>query len=233
MMRLFCVHCDRFIDVDNFAPRTRTGEVRINGQTIHAQEEYGVCPICGSDIYTNEMIDRNTSRAHNAYRRAQGSITGEEIQEILKMYHIGAQPLSRLLGWGENTIERQIKHTIPDRERAQRLRRLKTPSAMLALLEANRNLISEAAYRKARRAAVSLLAEAICKNAVGLIAPAGKLPTDLSAIIEYPPRIADCVFPRKARQEHRTGRLIRYKDDNDTAIRKQYQLVFQGGHSHA
>ena len=55
-------------------------------------------------------------------------MTPGEIRALLEKYDIGAQPLSNLLGWGANTIDRQIRHTIPDREHTRRLRELNDPA---------------------------------------------------------------------------------------------------------
>ena len=50
--------------------------------------------------------------AHDAYRKSIDAMTPGEIRALLEKYDIGAQPLSNLLGWGANTIDRQIRHTI-------------------------------------------------------------------------------------------------------------------------
>ncbi len=77
------------------------------------------------------------------------SITAEEIQSILDRYDIGAQPLGVLLGWGPNTIGRQLKHTIPDPEHAMRLKALRDPGYMMKLLKQHGNRLKPAARKKA------------------------------------------------------------------------------------
>ena len=137
---------------------TQTGErmehMTIDGTEIRAMQRYGTCPACGSTLYTNEMIDYNVSEAHDAYRAAIGSYPVRDIERLLKRYNIGKQPLSKLLGWGANTIAREMRHTVPDREHTRRLRELEDPREMLELLRLHRNRISDTARRKAEKAAL-------------------------------------------------------------------------------
>lgn len=154
-MRAWCDQCEKYIECSD--EYSRTESLELNGIRFNAIQSFGVCPFCDGEVWTNAMIDANTHRAHNAYRRAVGSITSEEIRHILKKYDIGAQPLSLLLGWGANTIERQMKHTIPDREHANRLRSLNDPREMYRLLSEKRERITPVAYNKAIKAVSSLL----------------------------------------------------------------------------
>lgn len=154
-MRAWCDQCEKYIDCSDEYSRMESLEIK--GVRFNALQSFGKCPICGGEVLTNAMADTNISRAHDAYRIAIGSITAQQIRDILETYDIGAQPLSRLLGWGDNTIERQMKHTIPDRERARRLRELNDPRKMLELLDENGGAISDVAQRKARKAALKNL----------------------------------------------------------------------------
>lgn len=155
-MKCFCEHCDRFVNTSGDEAMRRMHTAEIKGREVTAEEKYLICPICGESVYTNELVNYNIHMMHNAYRLSVGSITAEEIRDILDAYDIGAEPLSRLLGWGPNTIERQMKHTIPDKEHARRLRELNDPRKMLELLDQNGGSISKVAYKKAREAAESM-----------------------------------------------------------------------------
>lgn len=154
-MKAWCEQCGRYVDYSQEA--THTEEIEIKGVKFNVQQSYGICPVCGEEVLSNELSDINTHKAHSAYRRALGSITAEEIKAILNKYDIGAQPLSLLLGWGANTIERQMKHTIPDREHAARLHSLMDPRKMFELLQSGRERISSVAYEKALHATKTYL----------------------------------------------------------------------------
>ena len=154
-MRAWCEHCNKFIDCSD--EYSRKDHLELNGICFSAIQSFGKCPVCGEEVQTNSMVDANIRRAHNAYRRALDSITPEEIKHILDKYDIGAQPLSLLLGWGANTIERQMKHTIPDREHANRLKSLNDPNEMLRLLNKGKDRIPAIAYKKAMNAVSNIL----------------------------------------------------------------------------
>ena len=166
-MKAWCEQCGKYVEYNKEVSHTE--EIEIKGVKFNVQQTYGICPVCGEEVLSNALADSNVQRAHNAYRRSLGSITTEEIKAILDKYSIGAQPLSLLLGWGANTIERQMKHTIPDREHAARLRLLNNPHEMLSLLESGKGRISPVAYEKALRTVKSLLSPGtstaiVCNN---------------------------------------------------------------------
>ena len=154
-MKAWCEQCGKYVDYTQEITHTEAFEIK--GTRFNVSQTYGICPVCGEEVLSNTIEDQNVHRAHNAYRRALGSITAEEIQGIMDRYNIGAHPLSLLLGWGANTIERQMKHTIPNREHAAKLRSLNDPRKMLSLLEGGKDRISSVAYEKSLRAVKSLL----------------------------------------------------------------------------
>lgn len=167
-MKAFCNFCHKTIDY--LVTVTHTEQMTIKGISFSAEQRYGVCPICNGEVLTNQLVDLNVHLAHSAYRRAIGSITSEEIASILEKYDIGAQPLSRLLGWGQNTIERQMKHTVPDRAHSDILRLLNDPNVMLSFLVNNRGSITSLAYNKAIKATLSYLSpglEGLSHNSAG------------------------------------------------------------------
>ena len=222
-MRLYCDNCDDYVVINSSTPNTRIGRLVIKGKSISAEEEYFLCPVCGKEIFSNEMVKRNTHAFHNAYRLSLGSITAEEIHEILDMYDIGAQPLSLLLGWGANTIERQMKRTIPDREHAKRLRDLKDPRNMMSLLSLNKDRISNVAYKKAYMAA---------RKQLQGIKTRGKYLFDSSLDTELVFSTAlmsalKCVYSKldKAGNGKATLNISKAKDNKNT----MYQTLFAGG----
>ena len=155
-MKAWCDCCGKYIDSIGVFSRLETMEIK--GTVFKVSQTYGICPVCGNEVMPVAVVDQNIHKAHNAYRRAIKSITTEEIQSILDKYSIGAQPLSNLLGWGANTISRQLKHTIPDSEHAKRLKSLQDPQNMLKLLNDRRECLTPAAYNKAMAAVKKLLA---------------------------------------------------------------------------
>ena len=126
--------------------------ILVDGIWITVNQKHAYCPVCGEELFPDQLMDENTLVAHEAYRNAKGSITIREMKALLKKYDIGASPLSKLLGWGENTIERQMKHTMPDPEHAEQLKALFDPLNMCALLAKNGHLLTSIAFNKAVKA---------------------------------------------------------------------------------
>ena len=151
----YCENCNDLVEYTITGPAEEC--VTVRNRQIPAKQMHAHCNRCGAEVSPDEVIDYNVSNAHDAYRIAVGSITSDEIRSILDKYDIGAQPLSKLLGWGDNSIERQIKHTVPDLEHARRLRELEDPKAMKKLLFTNGNSIPTSAYKKAMNAVNRLL----------------------------------------------------------------------------
>lgn len=214
-MKAWCEQCGKYVDYSREVAHSEALE--INGTRFNVSQTYGICPVCGDEVLSNTLADINVHKAHNAYRRTLGSITAEEIQGILDMYHIGAQPLSLLLGWGANTIERQMKHTIPSREHAKQLRVLEKPTAMFKLLQDNRDRITEVAYKKAMAAVYSCLEFDVRtdSNNVSL----------KEALNNIDPAALTRLFQLSVALNQM--KLIQYSDECKQ-LRQQYQLAFSG-----
>lgn len=148
MRKVFCETCDDLRLYTVCEPVLE--ELEIKGVKFKALQQHAYCEECGEEVFPNDVSDYCIRQAHDAYREAIGSISVSKIEGILKKYNIGAEPLSILLGWGRNTIERQLKHSIPDRMHADRLRALDHPAEMKKLLDANEERISSVAARKVR-----------------------------------------------------------------------------------
>jgi uncharacterized phage-associated protein len=75
----------------------------------------------------------------------------------MKIYKIGKAPLSLALGFGEITIPRYLEGQVPSKEYSDVIRAaLTSPAFMKEKLNANKDKISDAAYRKAMEAADSI-----------------------------------------------------------------------------
>lgn len=87
-------------------------------------------------------------------------ITTDEIKSILDKYKIGKKPLSKLLGWGETTIIRYIEGDPPTAEYSGKLFEiLENPSYYYNMLLQNKNMITEVAYRKSKKAVLAKMTE--------------------------------------------------------------------------
>lgn len=148
MYTAFCENCESIVSCSVNIIKTN---VEVRGATVEAEQMVGHCPHCGNEVFPNEAIDFNVLHAHDAYRDHVGAIRSSRIQELLDRYDIGAEPLGDLLGWGANTISRQMKYVVPDRDHSRRLESLFDVNAMERLVAENGDRLSRVAREKVER----------------------------------------------------------------------------------
>lgn len=155
-MKTYCFNCGEW---EEYSVNKVKEELIIEGVSILVEQKHAFCCKCHEEVFPDEISDENIDIAHDIYREAIGSISVADMKAILKKYDIGARPLSLLLGWGENTIERQMKHTIPEKERADRLKELFDPYNMMSLIAQYGDKISDLARNKAIIATIMRIRE--------------------------------------------------------------------------
>lgn len=112
-----------------------------------------LCRECGSEMDIPGLTDRNIKEIDEQYRAAEEIITIEDIEKLMKIYHIGKAPLSLALGFGEVTISRYLAGQMPSGEYSDIMKKaLASPDFMKEMLEENRSKIADSAYKKAAAA---------------------------------------------------------------------------------
>lgn len=148
MNSAYCEHCNKTV---HYSVKSSNDSITVRESTFNVDQDHAFCAVCGAEIYPSAIDDKNIERAHNAYRESIGSITTTRIQELLDMYNAGAEPMSVLLGWGKNTLSRQLKYSIPSSEHSKLLESLFNHRKMRALLNQNRARITPVAARKIQK----------------------------------------------------------------------------------
>lgn len=116
-----------------------------------------VCAECGGEMSLPGLIDQNVQEIDEQYRAAEGLVSIDDIEKLMKLYKIGKAPLSLALGFGEVTIPRYLEGQVPSREYSDIVRTaLASPAYMKRKLTENRDKLTDAAYRKAMAAADSM-----------------------------------------------------------------------------
>lgn len=116
-----------------------------------------ICAECGAEMSIPGLIDKNIQEINEQYRYAEGLVTIEDIEKLMKIYKIGKAPLSLALGFGEVTIPRYLEGQIPSKEYSDIIKSaLASPVFMKRRLTENREKVTAAAYNKAIAAAESL-----------------------------------------------------------------------------
>ena len=102
------------------------------------------------ELYMDErQIQENDIKLKNAYRRAEGLLTSDEISDIRSRYGITQSDLCTLFGWGGKTITRYESHQVQDRAHDTILKKIyRDPEWFLSLLKDAKNNLSEEAYQK-------------------------------------------------------------------------------------
>ncbi|MBO5155502.1 MAG: DUF4065 domain-containing protein [Eubacterium sp.] len=116
-----------------------------------------VCAGCGEEMSIPGLIDKNVQEIDEQYRVAEGLVTIDDIERLMKIYKIGKAPLSLALGFGEVTISRYLEGQVPSKEYSDIIKAaLSSPAYMKQKLMENREKLTDAAYRKAFAAAESI-----------------------------------------------------------------------------
>ena len=117
-----------------------------------------ICAECGGEMSIPGLIDKNVREIDEQYRAAEGLVTVDDIEKLMKIYKIGKAPLSLALGFGEVTIPRYLEGQVPSKEYSDIVKAaLASPAYMKRRLTENQNKLTDAAYRKAVAAADSIM----------------------------------------------------------------------------
>ncbi len=102
------------------------------------------------EFYMDEyQMKDNDIKMKNAYRRAEGLLTSEDICSIRGKYGITQSDLCILLGWGGKTITRYESHQVQDKAHDTILKKLdRDPEWFLSLLKKEAGSLTEETYRK-------------------------------------------------------------------------------------
>lgn len=116
-----------------------------------------VCAECGEEMSIHGLIDKNVQEIDEQYRAAEGLVSIDDIEKLMKIYKIGKAPLSLALGFGEVTIPRYLEGQVPSKEYSDVVKAaLAAPAYMKQKLMENREKLTDAAYKKAMAAADSI-----------------------------------------------------------------------------
>lgn len=152
--REFCIECRK--DTEYNLQKKDVVKI-IRGKEYTFSITVALCTECGEEMSVPGLIDKNVQEIDEQYRAAEGLVSIEDIEKLMKIYKIGKAPLSLALGFGEITIPRYLEGQVPSKEYSDVIRAaLTSPAFMKEKLNANKDKISDAAYRKAMEAADSI-----------------------------------------------------------------------------
>ena len=152
--RDYCIECRKETEY-LLQKKDITKEIRDKEYTFTIT--VAVCEECGEEMSIPGLIDRNVQEIDEQYREAEGLVTIDDIERLMKVYKIGKAPLSLALGFGEITIPRYLEGQVPSKEYSDIIKAaLSSPAYMKQKLTENREKLSDPAFRKALSAAESI-----------------------------------------------------------------------------
>lgn len=172
--KAFCEHCRHMVDVTlaNAKESMELDDVRYVYPV-----RYGTCKECGGRATPEEVLRTNQESFLNAVREGNGIVSQEIIDRVPEKYNIGKRPLSKLLGWGEQSYSRFIAGDIPSKEYSNLIERIdRSPLAFLVKLYSNAEVLTNVAFNKSKGAAIGALVEsgsAVDRAAAFILAKTG------------------------------------------------------------
>lgn len=166
----FCESCGCKID---YTVAYRQSSKTIRGISFSFADEHAICNVCSEPVYVPEIHDANIDRMEAAYRKAAGLISVEEIRGIMEKYDIAANPLSKILAFGEVTIARYLAGQTPSKSNSDKLLQVSVSVVKMEdYLLKSQSAISEVAFRK-------------CRDAINRHKIFSENPSKIEAVVQY------------------------------------------------
>ncbi|ABO48580.1 hypothetical protein Dred_0030 [Desulforamulus reducens MI-1] len=143
MRNIYCGNCEKEVlgitKEDYFEYPVRNLVYKINGKRLF-------CPDCGNELFHREYDEANQRAAFDLYRKETGIISPKEIKDIREKYELTQREFSYLLGFGEITVSRYERGSLPTIAQSQIIKESIEPSKMLILLKENGHKIETERY---------------------------------------------------------------------------------------
>jgi len=145
MEKLFCHLCDH--DAEEFEVKDEEFFYNVRNENFIVK---GKRVYCVSDkhndaeeLFHKEYDSENQRKAFDLYREKYGILSPEEIKNLRKKYNLKQREFSQLLGFGEITISRYERGSLPTPAQNQILKDSEHPEKMIEYLMKNSGKIGE------------------------------------------------------------------------------------------
>ncbi len=91
-------------------------EAHIKEEQISYLCHVAVCENCGENVPVKEFENENSVRPIQIYCQKHNLVTLEDINEVLRIYHVDKRQLPFIMNIGEHTLERYMKGQVPNVE---------------------------------------------------------------------------------------------------------------------
>lgn len=130
MEKYYCVNCD---DEREAKIECVQEQMTHKGITFTYPRYNLICLTCGKEIYDYDLERKNSLLRADAYRKAAGLLTSEEIKAIRLKYHCSQNEFSKILNLGDKAIAKYESGSIQDSQ----------IDSYIALMKDSRNFYSQ------------------------------------------------------------------------------------------
>jgi HTH-type transcriptional regulator/antitoxin MqsA len=101
-----------------------TETFQYKGQSLTVDVDYCRCPICGAETILPAQIERNDCRLRDAWRKADGLMTGVDIGELRNKLRLSVQEAGKIFGVSPEDFARYESGAAMQSEELDKLMRL-------------------------------------------------------------------------------------------------------------
>jgi HTH-type transcriptional regulator/antitoxin MqsA len=99
-------------------------QIQYKGLTLCVNVEYAICAQCGEEMILPEQIKRNDCLIRDAWRKADGLLTGAEIVTLRQKLDLTQQQAAQIFGGGVNAFSKYERNEVIQSEAMDKLMRL-------------------------------------------------------------------------------------------------------------
>lgn len=120
MNNLVCADCG----ANALQAFTEAEQFDYKGQTLTVDVEYSVCSQCGAEAILPDQIKHNDCRVRDAWRKADGLLTGAEIVALRNQLGLTQQQAAQAFGGGANAFSKYERGEVTQSAAMDKLMRL-------------------------------------------------------------------------------------------------------------
>ncbi len=110
-------------------------EIVYNNQILSVETEYSVCAQCGEEMILPDQIKRNDCRIRDAWRKADGLLTGAEIISLRTQLNLTQKQAAIVFGGGPNAFSKYERGEVIQSEAMDKLLRLALEKQAVAVFD--------------------------------------------------------------------------------------------------
>ena len=138
--KLYCYKCDEDVNVEYI---TKEVSHNINKENINIEATIPYCKKCGEELSDFELEETRYNAAYNKYRDIKRFLYPKDIKRIREKYGLSQRAFSRVLGFGESTINRYELGAMQDKANNVIIKLSEEPKNMIKLLKQNQDNLSD------------------------------------------------------------------------------------------